>query len=162
MGTIGMYKRVSAGLLMYRMKDGILQVLLAHPGGPFFKNKDDGYWSIPKGEPGENETDLLETAKREFEEETGIRPSGDFIPIESIVQKGGKTVYCWAFEGDILPGFEHKCNWFETEWPPHSGKKMKFLEIDKIEFFPLEKAKRKIKDTQVPLIEGLKEILQNR
>jgi predicted NUDIX family NTP pyrophosphohydrolase len=156
-----MKSKISAGLIMYRLKDGVLEILLAHPGGPFFKNRDDGYWSIPKGEPDYAEADLLETAKREFEEETGIKPEGSFIPLESIVQKGGKTVYAWAFENDLPEGFIHKCNWFETEWPPHSGKKMKFLEIDKIEFFAAVKAKRKIKDTQIPLIERLEEKLKN-
>ena len=159
---MAMNKRVSAGLIMYRQKNGALEVLLAHPGGPFFKNKDDGHWSIPKGEPGEGESDLLETAKREFEEETGIKPSGDFIPLESIVQKGGKTVHGWAFKGDLPEGYAHKCNWFEAEWPPRSGKKMKFLEIDKIEFFSPEKAKRKIKSTQIPLIDRLEEKLRNK
>lgn len=153
-------KRISAGLLMYRFKNDILEVLLAHPGGPFFRNKDDGHWSIPKGEPSDEETDLLETAKREFEEETGIVPKGNFIPLEQITQKGGKTVYAWAFEGTLPDNFVHKCNSFETEWPPHSGKKMQFLEIDKIEFFPAEKAKRKIKDRQAEFIVRLENYLQ--
>ncbi len=148
-------KRISAGLLMYRTGSEGLEVLLAHPGGPFFRNKDDGIWSIPKGEPGDDESDLLETAKREFEEETGIKPGVEFIPLGSILQKGGKTVYGWAFEGDLPEGFVHKCNSFETEWPPHSGKKMKFLEIDKIDFFSVQKARKKIKETQIPFIEKL-------
>lgn len=153
-------KRISAGLLMYRFKNGILEVLLAHPGGPFFRNKDDGHWSIPKGEPSEDENNLLETAKREFGEETGIIPKGNFIPLEQITQKGGKTVYAWAFEGTLPDNFVHKCNSFETEWPPHSGKMMQFLEIDKIEFFTAEKAKKKIKDRQVKFIDCLEEYLQ--
>jgi predicted NUDIX family NTP pyrophosphohydrolase len=158
--------RVSAGLLMYRInRYGLnrltLEVLLAHPGGPFFRNKDDGAWSIPKGEPDDGETELLETAKREFEEETGIKPEGNFIPLGSILQKGGKTVYGWAFEGTLPDGFVHTCNSFETEWPPHSGKMMKFLEIDKVKFFDTQKAKIKIKQTQAPLIERLEEILKN-
>ncbi len=155
-----MKKRVSAGLLMYRFKEGVLEVLLAHPGGPFFKNKDDGAWSIPKGEPNTDEDDLLKTAEREFEEETGIKPEGNFLPLESILQKGGKTVYAWAFKGEMPENFVHKCNWFETEWPMHSGKKMKFLEIDRIEFFNTERAKRKIKETQAPFIERLEEKLK--
>lgn len=155
-------KRISAGLLMYRIIRHNLEILLAHPGGPFFKNKDDGYWSIPKGEPDDNEDELLETAKREFEEETGIKPSGMFTELGSILQKGGKTVFCWAFEGDMPEGFIHKCNSFETEWPPHSGKKMQFLEIDKVEFFSSEKAKKKIKDAQIPFIERLEEILHRK
>lgn len=155
-------KRISAGLLMYRIKRHDLEILLAHPGGPFFKNKDDGYWSIPKGEPDDNEDELLETAKREFEEETGLKPAGKFIELGNILQKGGKTVYGWAFEGDMPEGFVHKCNSFETEWPPHSGKKMQFLEIDKVEFFSSEKAKKKIKDAQIPFIERLEEILHRK
>ena len=155
-------KRTSAGLLMFRRRNEMLEVLLAHPGGPFFKNKDDGHWSIPKGEPSDEEMDLLETAKREFEEETGIKPEGNFIPLEQIIQKGGKTVFAWAFEGELPDNFVHKCNSFETEWPPHSGKKMQFLEIDKVEFFPAEKAKIKIKDRQVKFIERLENyLLQN-
>jgi len=159
-------KRTSAGLLMYRInRHGLnphtLEVLIAHPGGPFFRNKDDGVWSIPKGEPGNGELELLETAKREFEEETGIKPEGAFIPLGSILQKGGKTVYGWAFEGTLPDGFVHKCNSFETEWPAHSGKKMRFLEIDKVGFFDTHKAKIKIKQTQVALIERLEEILKN-
>jgi predicted NUDIX family NTP pyrophosphohydrolase len=153
-------KRVSAGLLMYRFNRHTLEVLLAHPGGPFFRNKDDGVWSIPKGEPGDGEDELLETAKREFEEETGLKPDGSYVPLGSILQKGGKTVYGWAFEGNLPENFEHKCNWFETEWPPHSGKKMKFLEIDKIAFFDIPRAKLKIKQTQIPLIERLEENLK--
>ena len=153
-------KRVSAGLLMYRIKKNETEVLLAHPGGPFFRNKDDGHWSIPKGEPSDKESDLLETAKREFEEETGITPGGKFIPLGSILQKGGKTVYGWAFEGDLPDDFVHKCNSFETEWPPHSGKKMMFLEIDKVEFFTIDKAKKKIKQAQIKLIENLEEYIE--
>jgi len=93
--------RLSAGLLMYRIKDG-LEVLLAHPGGPYFVNKDDGAWSIPKGEPDADE-DLLVTAQREFEEETGLKPTGPFVPLQPIQQKGGKIVHAWAFEGDCDP-----------------------------------------------------------
>lgn len=94
--------RLSAGLLMYRIKDGATEVLLAHPGGPFYGNKDEGAWSIPKGEP-ESGEDLLVTAQREFEEETGLKPKGPFIPLKPIQQKGGKIVYAWAFEGDCDP-----------------------------------------------------------
>src|ERR1043165_5942573 len=94
--------RLSAGLLMFRIRDGKLQVLLAHPGGPFFQNKDAGVWSIPKGEP-EPDEDLLETAKREFQEETGVTPNGPYTALTSVKQKGGKIVYAWAFEGDCDP-----------------------------------------------------------
>jgi predicted NUDIX family NTP pyrophosphohydrolase len=155
-------KRTSAGLLMYRYRDNILEVLLAHPGGPFFRNKDDGHWSIPKGEPSDDETDLLQTAKREFEEETGIHPDGSFIPLGEIIQKGGKTVFGWGFKGELPDNFVHRCNSFETEWPPQSGKKMQFLEIDKVEFFPADKAKKKIKDRQVKFIERLEEYISQK
>jgi predicted NUDIX family NTP pyrophosphohydrolase len=132
--------------------------LLAHPGGPFFKNKDNGSWSIPKGEIDGGE-ELLETAVREFREETGLDSGGPYVPLGSIVQKGGKTVYAWAFEGNSEPFSVNKSNTFEMEWPLHSGKKMTFLEIDKAEFFPADIAKKKIKDTQVELIERLEEYL---
>src|SRR4051794_39051772 len=95
-------RRTSAGLLMYRTRPGGLEVFLAHPGGPFFKNKDDGAWTIPKGQVEDGE-DLLDTAKREFEEETGIVPRGPFVALSAVRQKGGKTVHAWAFEGDCDP-----------------------------------------------------------
>lgn len=151
--------RISAGLLMYRFRNGKLELLLAHPGGPFFRNKDSGYWSIPKGEIDDGE-ELLDTAIREFREETGLTPEGPFIPLGSIVQKGGKTVHAWAFESEQEPFRVNKSNTFEMEWPPHSGKKMLFLEIDKVEFFPGDIAKKKIKDKQVELIERLEEHLR--
>jgi predicted NUDIX family NTP pyrophosphohydrolase len=150
--------RISAGLLMYRFRDGGLQVLLAHPGGPYFVNKDDGAWSIPKGEPDANE-DLLLTAQREFEEETGLKPAGPLIPLMSIKQKGGKIVHAWAFEGDCDPT-TLKSNAFTMEWPPRSGRQMDFPEIDRAEFFDLATARKKIKAGQEALIEELEETLQ--
>jgi predicted NUDIX family NTP pyrophosphohydrolase len=153
--------RKSAGLLMYRIRNGELEVLLAHPGGPFFKNKDSGHWSIPKGEPDDDE-ELLDAAKREFREETGLDPTGEYFSLGQIVQKGGKTVYAWGVKGDIPLNYEHKSNSFETEWPLKSGKKMMFAEIDKIEFFPLNTAKIKIKEAQIPLIERLEEVLKEQ
>ena len=143
--------RLSAGLLMYRIKDGVLQVLLAHPGGPYFVNKDDGAWSIPKGEPDADE-DLLFTAQREFEEETGLKPTGTFIPLKPIKQKGGKIVHAWAFVGDCDP-VAIKSNTFMMEWPPKSGKKQEFPEIDRAEWFDLGTARTKIKSGQEGLIE---------
>ena len=145
--------RLSAGLLMYRIEDGAIQVLLAHPGGPFFRSKDDGSWSIPKGEP-EPDEDLLVTAQREFEEETGVNPSGPFIPLAPIQRKGGKTVHAWAFAGDCDPK-TIRSNTFTMEWPPHSGKQTEFPEIDRAEFFDLEVARVKIKAGQERLIEEL-------
>ncbi|HEY3251294.1 MAG TPA: NUDIX domain-containing protein [Ignavibacteria bacterium] len=144
-------KRTSAGLIMYRITNEKLEVLLAHPGGPFFTKKDEGHWSIPKGEP-DGKEELLKAAIREFEEETGIKPEGDFIELGSIVQKGGKEVFAWAFEGDLPNGFVHKCNTFKLEWPPKSGKIQEFKEIDNIEFFDVEAAKKKVKGTQIPLL----------
>jgi predicted NUDIX family NTP pyrophosphohydrolase len=152
--------RISAGLLMYRIKDGAIQVLLAHPGGPFFVNKDDGAWSIPKGEP-EPDEDFFVTAQREFAEETGLEPNGPFIPLKPIQQKGGKIVHAWAFEGDCDPHFI-KSNTFTMEWPPHSGKQMEYPEIDQTDFFDLKTAKKKIKSGQEKFIEELKAILGGR
>ena len=136
---------------MYRKQDGKLQVLLAHPGGPLFRTKEEGAWSIPKGEIEENE-DLLETAKREFEEETGITPKGPFIALMPVMQKGGKIVHAWAFEGDCDPS-AIVSNTFTMEWPPKSGRQMEFPEIDRAEFFDLVAGKRKIKAAQAVFIE---------
>ena len=149
--------RFSAGLLMYRVRDGAIQVLLAHPGGPFFRRKDEGAWSIPKGEPEPGE-DLLRAAQREFEEETGITPNGPFLPLMSIKQKGGKIVHAWAFEGDCDPACV-KSNTFTIEWPPNSGRQTEFPEIDRVEFFNLAAAKKKIKAGQEGLLTELETIL---
>jgi len=152
--------RLSAGLLMYRIKDGAIQVLLAHPGGPFFVNKDDEHWSIPKGEPDADE-DLFVTAQREFEEETGVKPTGPFIPLQPIQQKGGKIVHAWAFEGDCDPK-TIVSNTFTMEWPPRSGKRQEFPEIDRAEFFDLATARTKIKGGQEGLIDELEAVLLKR
>jgi predicted NUDIX family NTP pyrophosphohydrolase len=152
--------RISAGLLMYRSHNGVLEFLLGHPGGPLFVNKDDATWSIPKGEPEANE-DLLLTAKREFEEETSLKPTGPLIPLQPIQQKGGKIVHAWAFEGDCDPA-TLKSNMFLMEWPPHSGRQMEFPEIDRLDFFDLGTAKRKIKTGQNRLVEELDAILLAR
>ena len=143
----------SAGILLYRIVDSQLQVFLVHPGGPFFKNKDEGSWSIPKGEFADGENPL-DAAKREFLEETGQSVNGNFIELKSIQQKGGKTVHAWAVEGDI----DHErivSNIFEIEWPPRSGKKQTFPEIDRAAWFGIETAKRKINSAQVDLIDEL-------
>ena len=141
---------------MFRHRNNQLEVLLAHPGGPFFARKDDGVWTIPKGEaaPGE---DLLTRAQIEFEEEVGFRPEGvlDWIALGWIRQKGGKFVHAWGFEGDLPESFECKSNLFEMEWPPGSGKRKKFPEVDQACFFSEEIARRKIKPTQMPLIDRL-------
>lgn len=142
---------------MYRIRDGRLQVLLAHPGGPFFKNRDKGAWTIPKGEiqPGE---DLLAAAQREFEEEIGFTPAGPFIPLMHVTQKGGKIVHAWAFEGDCDPA-AIVSNTFALEWPPRSGRQLEFPEVDRAEFFDLAQSRRKIKAAQMALIDELKGIL---
>jgi predicted NUDIX family NTP pyrophosphohydrolase len=149
--------RVSAGLLMYRIRSGRAQVLLVHPGGPFFRNKDQGAWSIPKGEV-EPDEDLLEAARREFEEETGLRPSGPFAALTPVKQSGGKTVHAWAFEGDCDLA-TIVSNTFTMEWPPRSGRQAEFSEIDKWEFFDIDDARRKINPAQVGLIDELEGIL---
>jgi predicted NUDIX family NTP pyrophosphohydrolase len=150
--------RVSAGLLMFRIKDNKLEVLLAHPGGPFFARKDDGAWTIPKGEIASGE-DLLKRAQIEFEEELGIRPLGNWIDLGSIKQKGGKTVHAWAFEGDLPDSFKLKSNTFELEWPPRSGKLKQFPEIDRAEFFPEEIARQKMNPAQLPFLDRLRAAL---
>ena len=155
-----MSPRISAGLVMYRIRNNILEVFLAHPGGPLYQKKDKGYWTIPKGEPPENE-DLLEAAKREFEEETGIKPQGPFIELGCIRQKGGKIVYAWAFHGDHDESQAVKSNTFEMEWPPGSGQIRSFPEVDKAAFFSLPEAREKLKESQWPLIERLITVLGN-
>jgi predicted NUDIX family NTP pyrophosphohydrolase len=146
--------RVSAGLLMFRRKGGALEFLLAHPGGPFFARKDEGAWTIPKGEAAPDE-DLLTRAQIEFEEELGFRPHGNWIELDAIKQKGGKTVHAWAFEGDLPDSFKLKSNTFEIEWPPRSGKRKQFPEIDRAEFFPQDLARRKINPAQIILLDRL-------
>jgi predicted NUDIX family NTP pyrophosphohydrolase len=140
---------------MFRVKNDKLEVLLVHPGGPFFQRKDDGAWTIPKGEvaPGE---DLLTRAQIEFEEELGIRARGNWIALGSIKQKGGKVVHGWAFDGDLPNSFKPRSNTFEMEWPPHSGKLKEFPEIDRAEFFTEAVAGRKINPAQVVLLDRLR------
>jgi predicted NUDIX family NTP pyrophosphohydrolase len=149
--------RISAGLLMFRRSNDGLEVLLVHPGGPFFIRKDDGVWTIPKGEaaPGE---DLLTRAQIEFEEEVGCCPENlqPWIKLGWIKQKGGKIVHAWAFEGDLPEAFECKSNMFELEWPPRSGKYEKFPEVDQACFFSEEEAARKLKPTQLPFLDRLR------
>jgi len=139
---------------MFRIVEGQLEAFLVHPGGPYFKKKDVGAWTIPKGEIEEGES-MLDTAKREFQEETGIQPIGKFISIDSVTQKGGKTVHAWAFEGDWDESKPLKSNDFEIEWPPRSGKKQKFPEIDRAEFFSLDIAKQKINTAQIEFLDKL-------
>jgi predicted NUDIX family NTP pyrophosphohydrolase len=147
---------ISAGLVLYRVCQGQLEVLLVHPGGPYFARKNDGHWSIPKGECALGE-DLLQTAIRELAEEVGIRLAEDeqFIPLGSIRQKGGKVVHAWALAaGNAEPQLEQTST-FEMEWPPGSGKKKAVPEVDQARFFALPEAVKKIKTTQIPLLERL-------
>ena len=150
--------RVSAGLLMYRLVGGEVQVLLVHPGGPFFRNKDEGAWSIPKGEvePGE---DHLAAAIREFGEEIGVTPTDPFLPLTPVKQKGGKVVHAWAFEGDCDPG-SITCNTFTMRWPPRSERLMEFPENDRAGFFGVAEARRKLNVGQVPLVDQLERVVK--
>ena len=150
----------SAGLLLYRKRDGALEVFLVHPGGPFWAKKDAGAWSIPKGEIDEGE-DPLAAAKREFAEETGLRPDGELVALAPIRQKGGKVVLAWAIEGDC-DARAIKSNVFSMEWPPKSGKMAEFPEIDRAEWFSLDEARRRINPGQLPLIDELQEISGDR
>jgi predicted NUDIX family NTP pyrophosphohydrolase len=145
---------------MYRVHEGTLEVLLVHPGGPFWKNKDAGAWTIPKGElrPGE---EPLAAAQREFLEELGVEPRGPFTPLTPVRQKGGKIVQAWAFEGDCDPG-QIRCNIFSMEWPPRSGKFCEFPEIDRAEFFSVAAAEAKINPAQIPFLRELRELLKEK
>jgi predicted NUDIX family NTP pyrophosphohydrolase len=143
----------SAGIILFRNRDSQLQVFLVHPGGPFWKNKDAGAWTIPKGEFTDEE-DALEAAKREFKEEVGISIKGNFIPLQPVKQKSGKWVYAWALEKD-LDSIKIKSNFFEIEWPPKSGQLKQFPEIDKGEWFTVEEAKLKIIPAQISFVEEL-------
>jgi predicted NUDIX family NTP pyrophosphohydrolase len=156
-----MTTKVSAGLMMYRRKEGRLEVFLVHPGGPYFARKDDGCWSIPKGEL-EPAEDPLSTARREFEEETGLAPRGEFISLESVTQKGGKQVLAWAFEGDWEDGRSPASNTCEIEWPPRSGRMQRIPEIDRAEFFPADVARIKINSAQAELITRLETCLATK
>ena len=140
----------SAGLLMYRKRGSHIEVLLVHPGGPYWANKDDGAWSIPKGEIDEEE-DPLEAAMREFREEMGVAPSGEFIPLTPIRQAGGKLVHAWALNADFDPA-ELASNVFLLEWPPKSGRYRQFQEVDRAEWLSIESARHKILKAQLPLL----------
>ena len=138
---------------MYRSSGGSLQVLLVHPGGPFWATKDLGAWTIPKGEVGEGE-ELLATATREFQEETSLQPRGPFHPLGSVTQKAGKVVHAWAFEGDCDPA-AIRSNPCRLEWPPRSGQWRTFAEVDRAEWFELGEARRRINAAQVRFLDAL-------
>jgi predicted NUDIX family NTP pyrophosphohydrolase len=153
--------RVSAGLLMYRRHpDRGVEVLLVHPGGPFWARKDLGAWSIPKGEAADGEV-LLDAAQREFEEEVGFKPVGPFIPLSPIRQKAGKIVHAWAFAGDCNVA-ACRSNMVRMEWPPRSGKWVEFPEIDRAEFFDVASARSRLNAAQVPLLEALQTLINPR
>jgi predicted NUDIX family NTP pyrophosphohydrolase len=146
--------RTSAGILLWRLRDGTLEVLLAHNGGPYWAKKDHGHWTIPKGEaePGE---ELAAVARREFAEETGhVVPDGPRIDLGEIRQKSGKLVLGWAVEGDLDPATAVS-NTYEVEWPPRSGRMQSFPEIDRVEWFGLDEARARLKAAQVPFLDRL-------
>ena len=152
-----MVGKSSAGLLLYRIREAAIEVLLVHPGGPYWKNKDEGAWSIPKGEflP---EEDPLAAARREFFEETGVAIEGELRALKPLRQPGGKIVHAWAVEADLDPA-TIVSNTFEIEWPPRSGRLQSFPEIDRGAWFSLPEARRKILRGQVPLLEELAQML---
>jgi len=146
----------SAGLLLYRRPAGKLEVLLVHPGGPFWQKKDLGAWTIPKGEFAAGE-DPLDAARREFHEETGREVAGLFMPLTPVKQPGGKTVHAWAVEGNFDPRVLTS-NTFSLEWPPRSGRREEFPEVDRAAWFDLEEAKRRINRGQVDLLYELEQL----
>jgi predicted NUDIX family NTP pyrophosphohydrolase len=151
-------KRRSAGLLLYRRRGDTIEVLLGHPGGPIWATRDEGVWSVPKGEIEDGE-DPWAVARREFEEETGHPPpNGDVIDLGEIQQKGGKYVVAWAMDGDLDPADAHS-NTFPFQWPPRSGRFITVPEIDRVGWFLPDEARRRIKDTQVPFIDRLLDAL---
>jgi predicted NUDIX family NTP pyrophosphohydrolase len=147
----------SAGLLMYRRRESGVEVFLVHPGGPFWTKKDQGAWTLPKGEY-EADEDPLEAARREFQEETGFLASGKFIELSSVRQKSGKIVIAWAFEGDCDPA-ELVSNTCEIEWPPHSGKRMEIPEVDRGRWFGFAEAHDYIRAEQGELLDRLEQHL---
>lgn len=148
--------KISAGLLMYKRTAEGLRLLLVHPGGPFWCNKDEGAWTVPKGLIEEGEP-MLQAARREFEEETGMKPTGPFVELRPVRQKGGKLVHCWAFEGDCDPA-AIRSNTFTMQWPPRSGRYERFPEIDRAEFFTPDDARRKINPAQAEWIDDLERL----
>jgi predicted NUDIX family NTP pyrophosphohydrolase len=141
----------SAGLLLFRRMSDRVEVLLVHPGGPLWSKKDEGAWSIPKGELDPDE-DPLAAARREFEEELGAPVSGEFIALTPVRQASGKLVYAWAVEGDFDP-MTLTSSPFSMEWPPRSGRQQSFPEVDRAEWFTIDEAKRKINKAQIPLLD---------
>jgi predicted NUDIX family NTP pyrophosphohydrolase len=151
--------RVSAGLLLFRRGPGGLEVFLAHPGGPFWADRDEGAWTIPKGEVGPDEEPLA-AARREFEEETGVRPDGPLIPLGSVRQKAGKVVHAWAWEGDADPA-RVTSNRIRLEWPHGSGRWLTFPEVDRCAWFDPAVAREKVNPAQAELIDRLEAALRD-
>lgn len=149
--------KASAGLVMYRVRGGEIEVLLVHPGGPFWAKKDAGAWFIPKGEAKADE-DLFTTAKREFAEETGLKAEGRFLELGSVKHKSGKTVTAWAFEGNCDPA-AIKSNTFTMEWPPRSGRQQEFPEVDRAAFYTIEAAREKMHPAEFEFLTRLGELL---
>ena len=149
--------KTSTGLLLFRRRDQAVEVLLVHLGGPFFAHKDNGAWTIAKGEVEEGEA-LLAGAQREFAEETGLKPVGPFLPLGEVKQKSGKVVHAWAVEGDFDPA-QLTSNTFELEWPRGSGVKKRFPEVDRAQWFTLAKAREKMLAAQLPFLDRLTAVL---
>jgi predicted NUDIX family NTP pyrophosphohydrolase len=145
--------KLSAGILMFRKRGTTLEVFLVHPGGPFWRNKDAGAWSIPKGEYGEAD-DALEAAKREFREETGFEANGDFLPLGKVKQAGGKIVTAWAVEGNCSPA-AIRSNTFSIEWPPKSSRQQEFPEVDRAAWFNVTEANKRILKGQLEFLNRL-------
>jgi len=150
--------KISAGLLLYRVRQGTLEVLLVHPGGPFWAKKDAGSWSIPKGEATAGEA-LLAAAQREFREETGLGVRGNFRALSPVRQPSGKVVHAWAVEADC-DAAAIRSNTFEMEWPPHSGRKQAFPEVDRAAWLDLPAARAKITKGQLNLLDQLERLLR--
>jgi predicted NUDIX family NTP pyrophosphohydrolase len=150
--------KISAGLLMYHIANEQVEVLLVHPGGPYWQRKDDGAWTIPRGQIEAGE-EYLAAAIREFAEETGWQPKGPFLPLGETRQRSGKTVYAWGFRGSGDPA-AISSNLFEIEWPPYSGRRQQFPEIDRAGFFPIAEAQRKILASELPFLARLAEQLK--
>lgn len=149
----------SAGILLFQSRDDGLFVLLGHPGGPFWRNRDDGAWSIPKGERASGEN-AEAAARREFAEETGMTPQGELLPLGTVRQRGGKQVEAFAMEGDFDVD-ALRCNHVEMEWPPRSGTMASFPEIDRVAWFPLTVARTKVLSGQVELLDRLEAVLRS-
>lgn len=154
-----MAPKTSAGILLYRFRDG-LETLLVHPGGPFWAKKDLGAWSVPKGEVADGEAPRA-AALREFAEETGFSIEGELFPLQPVRQSGGKVVHAFAVEGDCDPG-QLASNFFSIEWPPRSGRQQEFPEVDRAAWFPLDEARRRILAGQLPFLDELQQLVSRR